>query len=345
MSYKDILWISHSAISSFERCPHLYYLEYRYKNPKTGRRIQIINPYLSLGLSVHEAIEGLAKFSLQERKKISLCERFTKIFEEYSGVKGGFISQKKEEQFKKRGLEMMEKAEKSPFLYKPSTSIKTNFPTVNLQGGAVKLVGNIDWIEVLPDGEAHIVDFKTGNGKENNDSLQLPIYSVLAQHNLDRKIKKVSYWYLQHDNQPVEQKIKNTEHYMGILQEKSLAIKNAIDDNHFPCNYSGNCFVCKDYDKIFQGHAELVSSGINGKKDIFCVFKKKDVLEKVREEDFLDEREKAIFEMRTKKSMQQINKELRLSEEKSQKITEEIKEKLKNNLRNKELKVIINLLQ
>ncbi len=342
MDYKKILWVSHSAITSYDKCPHLYYLEYEYRNPETGNRIQIVNPYLSLGLAVHETVEELKTVAIIKRTKISLKDSFSEIFEKYRGLKGGFLSRKKEEDFFKRGLEMVRRIEESNFLSLPSITTKTNFPTVNLIGEGVKLVGNIDWIEHLPSKGAHIIDFKTGNAKESNGSLQLPIYTLLAKENLKEKVEKVSYWYLQHDDNPVEQEMKDTKEALNVITEKAKEIKKAITENFFPCNYGKRCFSCRDYEKIFSGESELVSKG---KKDTFCIFKEEDIIDKVLNEDFLDEREKKIFEMRVKFSMEEIKKNLRLDEKKSNKIVLEIKEKLKNNLHPKELKVIVKMLQ
>ncbi len=343
MNYKNTLWISHSAISSFTRCPHLYYLEYEYRNPETGNRIQITNPYLALGIAIHETIESLLSVPIKEREKLSLQERFSSIFDNYRGLKGGFLSQKKEDDFYKRGVEMIERVERTRFLSKPSISKVVSFPNINLIGNDVKLVGSIDWIQLLPSGGAHIIDFKTGNSKESGSSLQLPIYTILAQNNVKEKIEKVSYWYLQHDDNPVEQEICDTDYYTEVIRSKAREIQGAIESNSFPCTYQGRCFSCRDYEKIFEGEAEKIS-GEGDRKDAFCVFKEEDIIDKVVQEDFLDEREKKIFEMRLKMKTEDINKELRLSEEKSQKIIAELKDKLSKNLRKKELKVIIKLL-
>jgi hypothetical protein len=345
MDYKKILWISHSAISSYEKCPHLYYLEYEYRNPATNNRIQIINPYLALGSAVHETIEELLDVPIKKRIKVSLEKRFSEIFERYRGFNGGFISKKKEEDFFARGLKMVKQVQDSGFLSRPSTNTTSNFPNMNLIGEDVKLVGSIDWVELLPNNKAHIIDFKTGNSKENNGSLQLPIYTLLAKENLKEDVEKVSYWYLQNDPEPVEQIVKDTKDSLEILKEKAQIIKKAIDNKHFPCNYGKKCFACRDYEKIFSGDAELVESGNSRNKDVFCIFKEEDILEKILQEDFLDEREKTIFEMRVDNQMDVINKKLRLKDELSKKIILEIKEKLKKNLHPKELKVIVNLLK
>ncbi len=342
MNYQDILWISHSAISAFKKCPRLYYMQYVYRNPETGNRIQIINPYLSLGSAVHDTVEELADFPAKERIKMSLEERFKKIFSSYSGVQGGFISEKKEEEFKERGLMMVRRVEGSPMLKSPSLKPEKKLPNVDLFKG-VKLVGSLDWIEVLHCGGAHIIDFKTGNSKETNGSLQLPIYTILAKENIDKEVKKVSYWYLQHDDTPVEHEIGDVPASLQKIKDITLEIQKAIESKHFPCSYPGRCFACGDYDRIFSGEAKMIGS--QGKKDNFCVFKPENVMEKIVEDDFLDEREKKIFEMRTKKKMEEIEKELNLSAEKSEKIVGEIKEKLKKNLSPVELRVVIKMLQ
>ncbi|MCF7845268.1 MAG: PD-(D/E)XK nuclease family protein [Candidatus Pacebacteria bacterium] len=341
---KEKFQVSYSAISSFCRCPHSYYFQYEYRNPKTGNRVGVVNPYLSLGLSVHRAIEDLSDVPIKERVKISLKERFDEIFSEYRGLKGGFISQKKEDFFYKRGLEMMERVEKSSFLSRPSISPPSKFLTTDIVEDEIKIIGALDWIEELPNGDLHIIDFKTGNNKEKSDSLQLPIYALLAERNLTgKKIKKMSYWYLQSDDNPVSQEIKKGSAYLDTLKEKAVAIKEARENNDFSCRYPGRCFACSDYEKIFQGEAELISSE-NG-RDNFCVFKEKEVVEKIMEEEFLDEREKKIFEMRMDCDMEDINRQLRLSEKKSSLIVKEIKEKLLKNLHLQELKIVIKILQ
>ncbi len=344
MNYQNTLWISHSAISAFKKCPRLYYMQYVYRNPETGNRLQIVNPYLSLGSAVHETVEELATLPIEERVNLSLAEKFEEVFSRYSGKKGGFISTKKEEEFKERGVSMVSRVEGSPLLKRPSLEPQKKLPTLDLfQGEDIKLVGSLDWIELLDCGGVHIVDFKTGNNKESNGSLQLPIYTILAKNNIKKEVKKVSYWYLQHDDDPVEHKVGDTESSLEEIKNISLKIKDSIEKNDFPCSYPGRCFACGDYNRIFQGEACMIHS--DNKKDSFCIFKEDSVLEKVLRDDILDEREVKMFELRTKKSLSEVERELNLSSQKSKKIVEEIKEKLKNNLSSAELKIVIKMLQ
>ncbi len=338
MDFRNILWISHSALSAYARCPKLYYYEYVYRNPKTGNRIQIVNPYLSLGSAVHETIEGLADIPDKEREKISLKERFKKIFNSYKGKVGGFVLESKEEEFFSRGLKMVERVEKSNFLEKPSTKMESNFPKVDLIGDEVKLVGSVDWIEILPGGGAHIIDFKTGNNKEVNGSLQLPIYTILAKENLSMSVEKVSYWYLQHDDEPEPQEVGNLDRHLESIKEKALAVREAIKKDHFPCRYNGKCFACGEYEKLFAGQAEMVGSDTQRKKDLFLILDRQEVVEKILEKSFLSSKEKNLFEERIGKK---VNNGMKADKE----TVLTIKEKLKKNLTSGELKTVVELLR
>ena len=88
------VWVSHSSMGDFLKCPRLYYLHNVYKNPKTGKKINLVSPALSLGSAVHEVVEGLAEFPAEKRfeNPAGLLERFDGVWEKFSGKKGGFRS-------------------------------------------------------------------------------------------------------------------------------------------------------------------------------------------------------------------------------------------------------------
>jgi len=74
------IWISHTGLSDFQSCKKAYYYKHIYRNPKNNSKIQIVNPYLSLGSAVHETIE--------ENKGEDFLKRFEKIWQKYTGKKG-----------------------------------------------------------------------------------------------------------------------------------------------------------------------------------------------------------------------------------------------------------------
>ncbi|MGM0438898.1 MAG: RecB family exonuclease [Patescibacteria group bacterium] len=342
--YKKYLWISHSAINAFERCPQSYYYQYQYKNPETGNRIQIVNPYFSLGLSVHQTIEELGSMSVEERLKVSLKDRFEEIWSEYSGKQGGFVSKKHEKEFKDRGEMMIDRVVNSDFLEKPSTEIKETVPSIDLiPEEDIKLVGSLDWIRVMEDGSYHIIDFKTGKNKEKKGSLQLPIYNILANKKLDGEVKKFSYWYLNSDDKLTPREFGSTEESLKIIKEKALEIKDHVENNNYPCHYNGKCFACGDYNKIFNGEAEFLGTDPDSGKDLYFVINEDDIVRKLIDREVFDQKEEKVFELRMDgKQADRIKKELRMPSDKIKKIISSIKGKMVKELSSKEVRILVN---
>ncbi len=75
------VWVSHSSMGDFLKCPRAYYLHNVYKNPDTGRKITIVNPALSLGSAVHATLEALKELPAEERLRRDLVADFEKEWE------------------------------------------------------------------------------------------------------------------------------------------------------------------------------------------------------------------------------------------------------------------------
>ena len=210
---------------------------------------------------------------------ISLKEKFEKDWQFWRGKRGGFPSGEKEESFKERGLIMIEKFEKSSLMRSPNFVMKgvkfgeRELPKVKLfKDEDLVLVGSIDWIEVLSSKSLHIVDFKTGKNKEDKNSLQLPIYHILASYNLKEPIGKLSYWYLEGEDKPVSMDLASVKEYIPIIRHKALAIKRAIEQNRLTCqSQNSECFQCSKYKKIVLGQAEYVGYDELRNKDLYFV--------------------------------------------------------------------------
>ena len=258
-------WVSHSSMSDFLNCPRAYYLNNVYKNPETGRKIQLINPYLSLGAAVHEVVEALSIIPTGDRFKQSLVEKFNQVWKKYHGKKGGFIDDSQEQSFKKRGEKMLRRVMDNPGpLNNLAVKIKEDLPHYWLsEDDEIILCGKVDWLEYLPDEDAvHIIDFKTSKKEEDNDSLQLPIYHLLVHNTQQRKVVRASYWYLDLHNEPVKKElpdlIKAHDEVLAIAKKIKLARKL----ERFKCPHGeGGCRYCKPLEKIIAGEAEKV--GVN----------------------------------------------------------------------------------
>ncbi len=257
------VWVSHSSMGDFLKCPRLYYLHNVYKDPKTNRKMSIVTPYMSLGIAVHNVLEGLAEFPSETRMDRDLEEWFLKEWEKVSGEKGGFLSEAQEEEFKERGKRMIATAVSNPrFLVNkriklPQGNMPCNFYLSEEDN--IILNGLVDWIEYLPNDTLHIIDFKTGKHEEKESSLQLPIYLLLCNALQKRSVTKASYWYLEMDS-IVEKELPDKDDAFKAVYEVAVKVKEARETKTFTCPYGGSCMHCAPYEEILK-----VKNGEEGK--------------------------------------------------------------------------------
>jgi len=188
MDKYNAVWVSHSSIGDFIKCPRLYYLHNVYKN-EAGRKINLTSPALSLGIAVHETLEGLSKFKVEERFVKSLEETFEEQWEKVSGKMGGFKSEAEEFEAKQRGRKMILRVAQNPGpLANKTVKLQPAHngmpPNIFLsEEENIILNGKIDWLEYVPhDDSIRVIDFKTGKNEEKEGSLQLPIYLLLLNN-------------------------------------------------------------------------------------------------------------------------------------------------------------------
>lgn len=276
------VWVSHSSMGDFLKCPRLYYLHNVYKDPKTNRKMSIVTPHMSLGIAVHNVLEGLGQFPSEERMNRDLRAWFEEEWQKVSGKKGGFLSDDEEEQFKTRGKEMINVAIKNPrFL----TNKRIKLPQGNMpcnfylsEDDNIILNGLVDWIEYLPDDTLHMIDFKTGKHEEKEASLQLPIYLLLCHALQKRKVSKASYWYLETDKM-VEKELPDIDTARKDVYDVALKVKEARESKSFACpKGEGGCMHCYPYEEILllkEGkESQAESIGVGGfNQDIYIIHK------------------------------------------------------------------------
>jgi len=269
----NAVWVSHSSMADFLKCPRAYFLRNIYKNER-GRKINIVSPALSLGIAVHETLEGLSKFKVEERFVKSLEESFDEQWVKFSGKLGGFRSIEEEAEAKQRGKEMILRVAKNPGPLAKKTlklplahnDMPPNFCLSKEEN--IILSGKIDWLEYIPEDDSiRVIDFKTGRNEENGESLQLPIYIMLLNNLQKRKVSKVAYWYLDHSDTPVDIALPD----VNLAKEKILKIakqiKTAREKKEFDCPRGpAGCFACKPFEKILKGEAEYIGLGGYGQE-------------------------------------------------------------------------------
>ncbi len=287
------VWVSHSSMGDFIKCPRLYYLHNMYKSGKTGRKMSIVSPYMSLGIAVHEVLEGLAEYPAHERLDRDLFALYEEAWSKVSGKKGGFTSTEEEEMFKSRGKEMISNVINDPkFLSNKCIKLKRDTMPCNFyisEDHNIILNGLVDWIEYLPETDSlHIVDFKTGKHEEKEGSLQLPIYLLLCDALQKRKVTKASYWYLD-SGKMVEKELPDIEVAKRDVLDTAMKVKEARriakkegEEQVFVCpsgkydkdTKEGGCVHCRPYEWILTGDSRVEPVGIGGfNQDIFILNK------------------------------------------------------------------------
>ncbi len=260
------VWVSNSSINDYLSCPRLYFLRNVYKDPITRHKVNIINPSLALGQSVHEVLEALSVLPAEERFKQPLLEQYEKVWEKVHGKLGGFANDEQEEHIKNRGRKMLERVIQNPGpLLNKAIKIKKELPYFFLSPEEnIILCGKIDWLEYMPETDSvHIIDFKTGKNDESASSLQLPAYTLLVDQCQTKQTTKASYWYLDRDNEPIEITLPTLDKAHELILNAARKVKEARENNAFVCPKNG-CFHCKPFEAIVTNNAEFVgTSGYN----------------------------------------------------------------------------------
>ena len=260
------VWVSHSSMGDFLKCPRAYFLHNVYKNPKTGRKMAIVGSALSLGLAVHTTLEDLKLLPLEERMKRDLLADYEKAWGAVSGKKGGFTSADEEAAYKERGRAMVERVVKNPGpiarktvkLKEAHNGMPQNFYLS--EDDNIILCGLIDWLEyVEADDTIRVLDFKTGKHEETEGSLQLPIYLLLLNALQKRRVSGAAYWYLEKDDAPIEVKLPGIEEAKEAVLAVARRVKDAREKKEFVCpRGEGGCFACRPFEKILAGEAESI---------------------------------------------------------------------------------------
>jgi len=266
----NAIYISPSSLEDFRKCPQLYYYRNIYRSPR-GLKIQLINPSLALGQSVHDTLAQFLKLSSVDRTKDELLRIFDLIWNGVSGEKGGFILKEEEKTFKERALAMLERFWNNKHFREVESVKIPDFPKAELENDLI-LTGKLDWIEKDEEGY-HIIDFKTGKNEEKEESPQLPIYSLLVSKIFNCHKIRTSYWYLDKDDDITPFPQADLKEVYIDLVRKGEIIKLVRQTNSFRCQ-SGqeSCWACRDMLAIAKGKGKLVTvDPVNRKQEIYIL--------------------------------------------------------------------------
>lgn len=282
------LWVSHSSLGEFMNCPRAYFIKYVYKNPATGNKVNLINPSLALGQTVHSVLESLTSLPAESRiQGTALMDQYNDAWQLITGERGGFSNEAQEQEYKNRGAIMINRVmfHPGPLLHKAVKLVSPDQlpPRYFLsKEDDILLCGKVDWLEYIPkDDSVRIIDFKTGKNEEKEDSLQLPIYALLVANCQNRKVSGISYWYLEKDNEPVDMPFPDLEKARDQILAIAKDMKKAREERKFLCPKNG-CFACKPLELIIAGKAKFV--GTSDYQDIFILPQMEDPNDYVKED-------------------------------------------------------------
>lgn len=222
----------------------------------------IVTPPLALGQAVHEVIESLAILPVEERLKVSLVKKLDPVWLKVTGKKGGFKNHTEEMEYRARAVQMLINLQENPGpILEKAIKIKSNMNLPNYylsEEDNIILCGKIDWLSYNDtDDSVHIIDFKTGKNEEKEDSLQLPIYLLIATNTQTKKVNGASYWYLDRDDGLTEKRLPDAKESYDKVVKIARRIQLARKINHFKCPKDG-CYACRPYERILKGEGEFV---------------------------------------------------------------------------------------
>lgn len=263
---KNALFVSYTGLKDYTRCPRSFYLKNIYRDPKTGYKLQIAGPGMTLGAILHDVFKWFLQMNRQVTKD-QLIQKYRNLWLKYRGKRGGFASIKDEAVFGNRGLKILDNFYTNAKILEPNLEID-DFLKYKLDAEAF-LNGRVDFLGQLKDGSIHVLDFKTGI-KDEEDPLQLYIYAILAESNLQKKVSKISYWYLDRDCDPKEAVLDSLEEKLTWLKEKAKEIKEKKDKEDWVCVEDPNlCRDCQSYQDIINGKGEFQFSDDAFKKQVY----------------------------------------------------------------------------
>ena len=223
----DPLELNYSKVKAYLDCPYLY--KYIYAE----RRFAPLNPYASLGLSVHGA---LARYHASGGDLSDLLAYY-----DDSWNNRGYATAQQSMEFYNTGAKVLE----NYWLAAQAEKSRTVFSEKVFQFAFEKwrVRGTIDRVDRLDGDSFELIDYKMGFEKKTPadaaQSLQLAIYALGLKRALNITVKKVSFFVL---NGPY----KVSADYDGLGDEKTLALLREVGEKILAMELSrtGNCSRC-----------------------------------------------------------------------------------------------------
>lgn len=239
---------SYSQLAAFEKCPLQYKFAFILKVPVRGKAV------FSFGHTVHNTlydfftltngVEQKNLFGEKTPKKDKVFGELLKLYDK-NWVDEWYDSKKNKEEYYKKGKDILKEFYKEyqknqPKILKTKDGLGLEMG-FNLKISGNTIVGKIDRIDDLGNGQVQIIDYKTGASKDKPEKEQLLIYQMAASEVLGLKPKNLSYYYLE-DGKILS--FLGTDKELEEQKEKVLEQIEKIKNSEFDPTPGWQCQFC-----------------------------------------------------------------------------------------------------
>ncbi len=266
---------SYSQIAAFQTCPYQYKLAHIYRIPVKGKGV------FSYGKSMHSALQKFFELALsrvkagqtdlfavgkkeeKNAKKIGelvSLEEFKKIFED-NWLDEWFVSVKDKEKYRKKGSDFIklfyeENKDKPLSVLALEKGFNFKMGQERNKKEIYSFKGFIDRIDILLDGTAELIDYKTGRPKEKlsfEEKEQLLLYQYACQQIPDvannHPISKLTFYYLDNNTQLSflgnEKELARLEDRFMITVDEIKASQFEATPEYHKCSYCDFKDICE----------------------------------------------------------------------------------------------------